>query len=54
MTTNLLSLRLKTLHLHTRGEKELLLDVFFGSTPLFGRQDLTEPRAHPLGYTWLL
>ena len=38
--------------MHTYGDKGLILGVFFGCIPLFGRQGLNEPRAHPLGYNW--
>ena len=40
--------------MHTYGDKGLILGVFFGCIPLFGRQGLNEPRAHPLGYNWWL
>ena len=44
----------KNVHVHTYGDKGLILGVFFGCIPLFGRQGLNEPRAHPLGYNWWL
>ena len=54
MTSTLWSFSLKNVHVHTYGDKGLILGVFFGCIPLFGRQGLNEPRAHPLGYNWWL